>query len=112
MTQFEIDKIMEDSFENAIDDFNERQLIEFRQVAERIFKGVEQNWETAKNILSNSEIKEIQEQIDNVKKSMEGSDSNFLKSQLDKLGDLTRPIADTAMGSSILEELKVESKKL
>ncbi len=112
MTQFEIDRIMEDSFENAIEDFNERQLIEFRQVAERIFKGVEQNWETAKNILSNSEIKEIQEQIDNVKKSMKGTDSNFLKSQLDKLGDLTRPIADTAMGSSILKELKVESKKL
>jgi hypothetical protein len=43
---------------------------------------------------------------------MKGTDSSFLKSQLDKLGDLTRPIADTAMGSSILKELKVESKKL
>ncbi len=111
MTQFEIDRIMEDSFENAIEDFNKRQLIEFRQVAERIFKGIEQNWDTAKNVLSNSEIIEIQEQIDKVRLSMNGTDSNYLKSQLDKLGDLTRPIADTAMGRSILKELKVEAKK-
>ena len=47
----------------------------------------------------------------NVKLSMEGNDSEFLKSQLDKLGDLTRPMADTAIGRSILEELKLEAKK-
>ena len=112
MTQFEIERIMEDSFENAIEDFNERQLIEFRQTAERIFLGIEQNWETAKKIMSDSDIKEIKLQIEKVRLSMVGNDAQFLKSQLDILGDLTRPLADTSIGHSILEELKVEAKKV
>ena len=111
MTQFEIDRIMEDSFENAIEDFNERQLIEFRQTAERIFIGIEQNWDTAKKIMSDSDVKEIKLQIEHVRKSMDGNDAQYLKSELDKLGDLTRPIADNSIGHSILAELKVEAQK-
>jgi Hsp70 protein. len=111
MTQLKIDKIMEDSFENAIDDFNERQLIEFRQSAERIFKGIEQNWEMAKNFLEIIEIKEIEAQIEKVRQIMQGNDAQALKSELDRLGDFTRPIADTVMGRFILEELKTGSKK-
>ena len=106
MTQFEIDRILEDSFENAIEDFNERQLIEFRQTAERIFLGIEQNWEIAVNEFSSSELKEVQDQIEKVRESMKEKDSKILKAQLDKLGDLTRPLADTLMGHSILDELK------
>ena len=106
MTQFEIDRIIEDSFENAMDDFNNRQLIEFRQTAERIFRGLEENWETAENILSDLEFKGIQEQIEKVKISMEGNDSQVLKSQIDKLGDLTRSLADTTIGRAIFSELK------
>tara|TARA_Y100001970_G_scaffold294006_1_gene445742 strand:+ start:7803 stop:9623 length:1821 start_codon:yes stop_codon:yes gene_type:complete len=111
MTQFEIDRIMEDSIENAVEDFNERQLIEFRQTAERVFTGIEQNWDTAESILSESETKEIQRQIEIVKSSLNGKDSRDLKSQLDKLGDLTRPIADTAIGRSIFSELKYKDRR-
>ncbi|MCS5552767.1 MAG: Fe-S protein assembly chaperone HscA, partial [SAR324 cluster bacterium] len=52
LTQFEIESIIEDSYEHAVDDFNQRQLIEFRQTAERIFRGIEQTWEVAENTLS------------------------------------------------------------
>ena len=106
LTQFEIERIMEDSFEHAVDDFNERQLIEFRQTAERIFLGIEQTWDVAENTLSKLECTEILEQIDAVRQSMKGQDSQELKLQLDMLGDLTRPLADNAMGRSILSELK------
>ena len=106
LTQFEIERIMEDSFEHAVDDFNERQLIEFRQTAERIFLGIEQTWDVAENTLSKLECTEILKQIDAVRQSMKGQDSQELKLQLDMLGDLTRPLADNAMGRSILSELK------
>ena len=106
LTQFEIERIMEDSFEHAVDDFNERQLIEFRQTAERIFLGIEQTWDVAENTLSKLECTEIIKQIDAVRQSMKGQDSLELKLQLDMLGDLTRPLADNAMGRSILSELK------
>ena len=62
--------------------------------------------------MSNSEVKEIELQIENVREGMVGNDAQYLKSQLDKLGELTRPLADTAIGHSILAELKVESQKV
>ena len=43
-----------------------------------------------------------------VRQSIKGQDSQVLKAQLDTLGDLTRPLADTAMGRSILAELQGE----
>ena len=99
-------EIIEDSFEHAVDDFNQRQLIEFRQSAERIFLGIEQTWDVAENTLSKLECTKILKQIDAVRQSMKGQDSQELKLQLDMLGDLTRPLADNAMGRSILSELK------
>ena len=110
LTQFEIEKIMEDSFEHAIDDFNERQLIEFRLTAERVFHGIEQNWNIAEASLSEKECEEIRKQMDIVRQNIKGKDSQALKIQLDALGELTRPLADTAMGSYILTELKGESE--
>ena len=89
-----------------MDDFNQRQLIEFRQTAERIFRGIEQTWEVAENTLSKKEQAEIQEQIESVRQSMKGQDAQALKAQLDILGDLTRNLADNAMGRIILTELK------
>ena len=106
LTQFEIESIIEDSYEHAVDDFNQRQLIEFRQTAERIFRGIEQTWEVAENTLSKKERTEIREQMASVRQSMQGQDAQALKAQLDVLGDLTRPLADNAMGSTILAELK------
>ena len=106
LTQFEIESIIEDSYEHAVDDFNQRQLIEFCQTAERIFRGIEQTWEVAENTLSKKERTEIREQMESVRQSMQGQDAQALKAQLDVLGDLTRTLADNAMGRTILAELK------
>ena len=48
--------------------------------------------------------------MDIVRQNIKGKDSQALKIQLDALGELTRPLADTAMGSYILTELKGESE--
>ena len=44
--------------------------------------------------------------MESVRQSMKGQDAQALKAKLDILGDLTRPLADNAMGSKILAELK------
>ena len=44
--------------------------------------------------------------MESVRQSMKGQDPQELKAKLDILGDLTRPLADNAMGSKILAELK------
>jgi hypothetical protein len=81
-------------------------LIKICQTAERIFRGIEQTWEVAENTLTKKEQAEIQEQMVSVRQSMQGQDAHALKAQLDVLGDLTRPLADNALGSTILAELK------
>ena len=106
LTQFEIENIIEASYENAVDDFNQRQLIEFCQTAERIFRGIEQTWEVAENTLSKDDRDEILKQVESVRQSMQGHDAQVLKTELDVLGNLTRPLADNAMGKTILTELK------
>ena len=67
LTQFEIERIMEESFEHAIDDFNERQLIEFRLTADRVFQGIEQNWNVAESDLSETERDNICTQMEVVR---------------------------------------------
>ena len=110
LTQFEIERIMEESFEHAIDDFNERQLIEFRLTADRVFQGIEQNWNVAESDLSETERDNICNQMEVVRQSIKGQDSQALKAELDALGELTRPLADTAIGRSILTELQGEGR--
>ena len=44
--------------------------------------------------------------MESVRQSMQGQDAQALKAQLDVLGDLTRTLADNAMGRTILAELK------
>ncbi len=68
--------------------------------------GIEQTWEVAEYTLTKKEQAEIQEQMESVRQSMQGQDAQALKAQLDVLGDLTRPLADNAMGRTILAELK------
>jgi molecular chaperone DnaK (HSP70) len=109
LTQMEIDSIMEASFENAVDDFNQRQLIEFKQSAERVFRGIEMNWKIAEEVLDEDERLKLQKQMEVVKQTMTSEDSQVLKAELDALGDLTRPLADSAMGRAVLEELQQQS---
>ena len=109
LTQVEIDAIMEASFEHAVDDFNRRQLIEFQQSAERVFKGIELNWKVAEEVLSENQRLSIRKQMDVVKQTMTTDDAQILKAELDNLGDLTRPLADSAMGRAVLEELQQQN---
>ena len=109
LTQMEIDAIMEASFEHAVHDFNRRQLIEFQQSAERVFKGIELNWKVAEEVLSENQRLSIRKQMDVVKQTMTTDDAQILKAELDNLGDLTRPLADSAMGRAVLEELQQQN---
>ena len=71
-----------------------------------MFRGIEQCWTVAEATLSTEERQALRAQMDMVRSSMQGSDAAALKRQIDALGELTRPLADTAMGRAVLEELQ------
>ncbi len=106
LTQQEIDDLLEASYEHAIEDFNARQLIEFRQTAERVLQGIEMHWTVAEKALPPTDCAAIRQQMEVVRQRMEGQDPQVLKSEMDRLGDLTRSLADTVMGQAVLSALQ------
>ncbi len=106
LTQQEIDDLLEASYEHAIEDFNARQLIEFRQTAERVLQGIEMHWTIAEKALSQKDCTAIRQQMEVVRQRMEGQDPQVLKTEMDRLGDLTRSLADTVMGQAVLSALQ------
>lgn len=106
LTQQEIDDLLEASYEHAIEDFTARQLIEFRQTAERVLQGIEMHWAIAEKALPPTDCTAIRQQMEVVRQRMEGQDPQVLKTEMDRLGDLTRSLADTVMGQAVLSALK------
>ena len=105
LTNQEIDQIMEDSFEHAIEDFQERQLIEFRNQLTAIKKGIQENWEEAQTILTAEQLASIQSQIQLTEQSAKENDPQILKKNIDVLGEMTRILADTAISRAVFREL-------
>ena len=85
-------------FESKIDDFLEDHKIR-----------IEMNWKIAEEILDEDQRLSIQKQMEIVKQKMTSEDSQILKAELDELGNLTRPLADSAMGRAVLEELQQQN---
>ena len=108
LTQQEIDDLLEASYDHAIEDFNARQLIEFRQTAERVLQGIEMHWTVAEKALPPTDCTAIRQQMEVVRQRMEGQDPQVLKSEMDRLGDLTRSLADTVMGQAVLSALQAQ----
>ena len=106
LTQQEIDDLLEASYEHAIEDFTARQLIEFRQTAERVLQGIEMHWTIAEKALAQKDCTAIRQQMEVVRQRMEGQDPQVLKTEMDRLGDLTRSLADTVMGQAVLSALQ------
>lgn len=106
LTQQEIDDLLEASYEHAIEDFTARQLIEFRQTAERVLQGIEMHWTIAEKALAQKDRTAIRQQMEVVRQQMEGQDPQVLKTEMDRLGDLTRSLADTVVGQAVLSALQ------
>jgi len=106
LTNDEIEQIMEDAVEHAMDDMTSRQLVEFRNMADAVFRGIEKAWDDAQAILSTEDQTRIQQQMDAVRKQAQAEDPTALKQEMDRLGELTRPLADAIMSKAALTELR------
>lgn len=106
LTNDEVDTIIEDSLEHAMDDLNMRQMVEFRNTAEAVFKGVEKVWNEARGMVGEEGLELISTQMNQVREAAKGTNPIALKGEMDKLGELTRPLADAIMSQAALAELK------
>ena len=106
LTNDEIEHIMGDAVEHAIDDLSQRQMVEFRNTADAVFRGIDKVWEQTTEILSAPEREKIRRQMDVVKTHTRSDDPIALKREMDRLGELTQPLADTIISNAALTELR------
>ncbi|MDH4121862.1 MAG: Fe-S protein assembly chaperone HscA [Deltaproteobacteria bacterium] len=106
LTSREIDRIMEDAVEHGMEDLTMRQLVEFRLTAQAVFRGIEKAWPQAQALFTPETQQAIRVQMTQVSAAAEGRDPWRLKAEMDRLGDLTRPLADAIISTAALRELK------
>ena len=105
LTRQEVDTIIEKSIEEAENDFISRQLIEFRLMAKRMIEGIIEHKNFASNIMTKKQFTLLEKQMKIVNLKIKQNNPKELKSEIDKLGELTAPIADSIMGKAVLKEL-------
>jgi len=106
LTGEEIDRIMNDAVEHAMEDLGQRQLVEFRNTANAVFRGIERAWDAAERLLTPEQRSAVQRQIATVKESAQGQDPVALKREMDLLGQMTQPLADAIISTAALTELR------
>ncbi|MBI4081373.1 MAG: Fe-S protein assembly chaperone HscA [Candidatus Lambdaproteobacteria bacterium] len=106
LTAGEIERIMDESVAHAQEDMTRRQLVEFRNMAEAVFRGIDKVWDQAREMLGEAELAAIRAQMDTVRRQAVLDEPLALKREMDRLGELTRPLADAIMSKAALQELR------
>lgn len=97
-----VDKIVEESIDHAMDDFDVRMLVELRNKAERIIVATDRVWIKAQSLMSNKDIHQLETALNETKMALKRGEKDKEKMQnlVDRLGDLTRPLADKIFTSA------------
>ncbi len=106
LTHDEIDRIMDEAIEHAMEDLSQRQLVEFRNTADAVFRGIEKAWPSAEKLLTPEQQAAVKGQIAAVRQHAQGQDPIALKREMDLLGLMTQPLADAIISTAALTELR------
>jgi len=96
----EVSQMIRDSYEQAEQDFNQRNLVEFRAKALAIEAGLVKVWSEAPKYLTPEEITAVSEHRVVLGLAAKAEDPMALKAAIDQMGDLTREFADSIMGAA------------
>jgi molecular chaperone DnaK/molecular chaperone HscA len=102
LTDEQVETMILDSFDNAEQDIEERQLIETRNEADTILSAVEKGksheaWQQ----LTADEIAKIEQKVQELKASLEGGDRKIIRNAIDGLDKSTTRFAELMMDSAV-----------
>ncbi|MBW7876089.1 MAG: Fe-S protein assembly chaperone HscA [Candidatus Cloacimonetes bacterium] len=97
-----VDKIVEESIDHAMDDFELRMLVELRNKAERIIVATDRVWQKAQSLMGKEEMTDLEKTLNETKAALKRGekDKELMQNLVDRLGDLTRPLADKIFTSA------------
>ena len=109
LTQDEVERLVLESVEHAHDDFRARLLIELRNKAEGELRHTEKGLAEAGDRLTKPEREAIDTVVATVRKALAGDDPQPLRQSLDRLAEVTRPLAEVLMNAVVSATLKDKS---
>jgi len=109
LTDEEIERMLLSSIEHAEEDVQARLLIDNRVEAQRILKAAEKQLESNGDLLSLEERRQIEAQMDAVRRSTQGSDHNAIHAEIEKLDHVSADFAKQVMDRGIERALKGHS---
>ncbi|MFL5331164.1 MAG: molecular chaperone DnaK [Gemmataceae bacterium] len=106
LTQDEVERLVLESVEHAHDDFRTRLLIELRNKAEGEIRHTEKGLAEAGHRLSPEEHSQVVTAVAMVRTALHGDDPQPLRQAMDRLAEVTRPLAEVLMNAVVSATLK------
>ena len=94
LSEEEIQKLMKDAEANAASDREKKELAEVKNQADTLIFSVEKSLKDYGDKLTEDEKKEIETEVENTKKAMEGEDKEAIKTAVEKLTNVSMKLGE------------------
>ncbi|HUK57235.1 MAG TPA: molecular chaperone DnaK [Nitrospiria bacterium] len=102
----DVTRMIEDSFKFAKSDVEARLLVEARNEAETILRHTERALKQGEQLIEPEEKRQIQDQVAELKRSVEGNDHRVIRERIEQLDKITVHLAERLMDSTLQSGLK------
>ncbi len=109
LTDEEIERMLRESIEHAEEDVSARLLLEARTEADTILKATEKALAEEGVEISDEERSAIDETVSRVEAAKAGNDHHRLRDEIERLNEVTKPLAERIMNAAVKVALKDRS---
>ncbi len=105
LTDAEVERMIEESFEHAEEDVASRLLIETRNEADTVIRATERALGQGSGLIADDEVARIKEALAALKAVREGADRDAIRAATERLNQTTLHLAEVLMDSALKEAL-------
>jgi Fe-S protein assembly chaperone HscA len=106
LSEVEVEKMIEESYQFAESDVKQRMLIESRNEADAIIRHTQKALGDGSDLIGEEERLQIQNVLEELKQAREGEDHNLIREKIRKLDEATHHLAEILMEQVVKSALK------
>lgn len=101
----EVDRLIEEAYDNAEEDYRRRMLAEIRIEADQIIRATEKALRDAGNLAGEEDTQAVAAAMDALRHARHGEEFRAIKNAYDRLNELSRPWAERIMDAAVHDAL-------
>lgn len=105
----EVERMLQDSFDNAEKDFSDRFLAEARTEADQLVRAAEKGMQKGNALLEAGEKERIEAAIQDLRLSVSGEDHKVIRQKIETLNQSTQRLAEALLNQAVQSALKDKS---